>query len=163
MINTEIMKDFLEKVREWEIKNHYLNVATRLIENMTPKQHENVSGICWEWDREAKKRGYGSIGVYDGIRQTSHLVHRLALSIATGVAPTREKYACHKCDNRSCFNPNHLYWGEAKDNGADYAKRGKSKIRQDRQVNASVERTYWWNKYKNHLFEEEYLKNPLTP
>jgi hypothetical protein len=163
MVNTEIMKDFLVKVREWENGTHNTNVATRLIANMDGVQRPGIDGICWEWDGSKHKDGYGQITCHDGIRSKTFRVHRLSLSIASGYAPTKEDYTCHKCDNKACFNPDHLYWGDARQNSGDYARRGKSKIRHLESVNASVERTKWWNKYKNQLFEEEYLKNPLTP
>ena len=41
----------------------------------------------------------------------------------------KSKFILHKCDNRKCINPGHLYLGTAKDNTRDMYERGGSDIR----------------------------------
>lgn len=161
------MKDFLEKVREWEQKTQSSNVASRLVEYMSPKQIPGIEGECWEWDQHHLVRGYGSLTVfrkpsYDTQRK-SYLTHRLSLMIHTGIEPDKDTYCCHHCDNSACFNPGHLYWGSASDNGGDYARRGKSKHLHARQTDLSIQRTRWFNAYSKNIIEKEVIKNPLIP
>jgi hypothetical protein len=38
--------------------------------------------------------------------------------------PAQKVLACHHCDNPSCVNPKHLYWGSHKQNARDASQRG---------------------------------------
>jgi hypothetical protein len=37
----------------------------------------------------------------------------------------RKLLACHKCDNRLCVNPTHIFWGTNKDNMQDALNKGR--------------------------------------
>ena len=53
--------------------------------------------------------------------------HRYSLMLYTGVMnPSKDMYACHKCDNKMCVHPLHLYWGDAVSNAQDYVTRRES-------------------------------------
>jgi hypothetical protein len=73
---------------------------------------------CWEWEGVTDEQGYGHIG----INGTKIPAHRVALMIKKGTKV--ELNALHKCDNKICVNPNHIYEGSYKDNAQDMMERG---------------------------------------
>ena len=80
-----------------------------------------VEGACWEWQAGDRGNGYGCFK-YKGKVYDSHRFVWLLMygSIADGLL------VCHKCDNRKCVNPEHLFIGNAKDNALDRRKKGRS-------------------------------------
>lgn len=74
---------------------------------------------CWEWTG-AMCRRYGRFSV----NGKSYKANRYALYLRTGEMP-EDRWACHTCDNPKCVNPDHLYWGTAKQNTDDRYARGR--------------------------------------
>lgn len=66
---------------------------------------------CWEWVGYKNKDGYGRMKV----DYKMYHVHRIVYELTYGPIPDG-LLICHRCNNRSCCNPNHLYLGTQKDN-----------------------------------------------
>jgi len=76
---------------------------------------------CWEWVSSKNPSGYGMVH----LRGQRFLAHRAAIYAFRGVDPG-PMLVCHKCDNPSCCNPEHLFLGTAADNTRDFIAKGRN-------------------------------------
>lgn len=76
---------------------------------------------CWEWLGYINDSGYG---VTRAKYNKCFRAHRIAYELTFGIM-AEGLFACHKCDNRKCCNPNHLFPGTAGDNNADMHSKGR--------------------------------------
>lgn len=84
---------------------------------------------CHEWiGKVSKNTGYGHICIREGGAKLTRLAHRAAYEFFVGRIPDG-LLVLHKCDNRICINPAHLYVGTQKDNVRDIMERGQHGIK----------------------------------
>lgn len=76
---------------------------------------------CWNWTGVKDKQGYGEIRDYYKKKRA----HRVSWEIHIGPIPDG-MCICHKCDNKLCINPDHLFLGTLQDNNRDRDSKGRN-------------------------------------
>ena len=70
---------------------------------------------CWVWTGSKDQNGYGMFWFDGRVQRASRVSWQL---YNKEQIPTRSNI-CHRCDNPSCVNPNHLFLGTYSDNLQD--------------------------------------------
>lgn len=78
---------------------------------------------CIEWIGGKCEKGYGLFSM----NGKTIRAHRAAWFFKNGEMIPNNKMACHKCDNPSCVNADHIFIGTAKDNYDDMVKKGRGR------------------------------------
>lgn len=79
---------------------------------------------CQLWIGWTNPRGYG---VFYDDRRKQRLAHRASWEHHRWSIPG-DLFVCHKCDVRSCINPDHLFLGTTQDNTADMVRKGRHRF-----------------------------------
>lgn len=101
---------------------------------------------CWEWQGSRSSSGYGNLS-WHGIPVQAH---RVAYFLTKGgiklptdfrqknVAKRYQRFVLHKCDNRPCCNPEHLFLGSMRANQLDAYSKGRKVQPRSKHVNAKL-------------------------
>jgi len=77
---------------------------------------------CWIWFWSAMSTGYGDFR----LNKRHHLAHRASYEVYKGPIP-EGMHVLHRCDVKSCVNPDHLFLGTNLDNIQDSVRKGRRK------------------------------------
>jgi hypothetical protein len=103
---------------------HREDTQTRLLRHV---EKNNETG-CWEWTGSKYRCGYGQTwsGEYTDKGHTKcEGAHRVMWKCVNG--DPGDLFVLHKCDNRGCVNPDHLFLGTHIDNMKDRNTKGRAK------------------------------------
>ena len=101
---------------------------------------------CWNWLGSKTSEGYGNIRWHNICAQAHRVAYYLTyggVGLETGFriegkAKRYKRFVLHKCDNRLCCNPNHLFLGSMRTNMLDAYAKGRKVQPRSRHANAKL-------------------------
>lgn len=89
------------------------------------KTESGKTSKCLEWTGTTFQNGYGRLGMpVETKQETIHRAHRYAYYLANGKIK-KSLSVLHKCDNRLCCHPKHIYLGDHRQNMRDMTDRDR--------------------------------------
>lgn len=101
----------------------YLEFEARFYSSVNKEPGLGPQGDCWEWTGKIAEGGYGTTR----FRGRNQRAHRAIYQYLTKEELGSKDFICHKCDNKKCVNPAHLFKGDAVSNMADFTSKGLNK------------------------------------
>lgn len=109
--------------------------AKQTPENFWARVDRRRPTACWEWTGAKTSAGYGNLmwhGAHVQAHRVAYWLTHGGISLVTGfrrtgVAAKYKRFVLHRCDNKACCNPGHLFLGSMRANLLDaYAKGRKA-------------------------------------
>lgn len=106
---------------------------------------------CWIWNAYKSHLGYG-LFYFKGKNTQAHRASYCLYKedFIDGLV------VCHKCDNPSCVNPDHLFVGTHKDNSQDCVKKGRTRKPQRYYLEKMFGKERVDKLYKRRMYEKYY-------
>src|SRR5262249_19051411 len=113
------------KRRIFDLASHFWS---RVEKNGPMPSHMPELDQCWVWTGAKISAGYGHI-YFDG---KLRYAHRVSFGLIHGI-DSEEIDGCvlHKCDNKSCVRPDHLFLGTNGSNRKDLSLKGLLSVHND--------------------------------
>lgn len=120
--------------------------AKNTAESFWHRVHKGDPTACWEWGGAKTSSGYGNLAWHGQQVQAHRVAYFLThggIGLATGFrhegkAKTYRRFVLHKCDNRSCCNPAHLFLGSMRANQLDAYQKGRKRQPKSDHTNAKL-------------------------
>lgn len=106
------------KIIKLDLALEYLNTVKKRILDKVKYVND-----CWNWTGQVRKNGYGTIKLMLPEKQRKMLSTHRVFYYIHNPSFDQTKMILHKCDNRLCLNPEHLYEGTAQQNMNDRSLR----------------------------------------
>lgn len=115
-------------------------------ESFWAKVQKKAPDECWEWQGACTSSGYGNLTWHGKHAQA----HRVAFMLSVGgialqtkfrqegVAKRYRRFVLHRCDNRKCCNPRHLFLGSMSTNQKDAYSKGRKVQPRSKHANAKL-------------------------
>lgn len=112
------------------MKTNFNKTNKKYLLKVLKRFHSQISidkNKCWNWNGDSQKNGYGKFASHN----KQWVTHRWSWIFHNGSIPIG-LLCCHKCDNKKCANPDHLFIGTQKDNIQDALKKKRIPVGENR-------------------------------
>ena len=123
VVQTTGTKNLLDSTRRINLISTVMETKQRIqLQRKLLKYADQRPDGCWIWKKKTRKNGYGQITyMWKGYRKHTS-PHRLAYIIFRSrfdLIENPQLFVCHKCDNKDCISPHHMFVGDWLDNAMD--------------------------------------------